>query len=75
MTDNLQLDEAKVASSMPASYVDFVRQLWRTQEKESRYTWGRELEIARRPVFLRLLASDELGAELRRVYETPEVAP
>lgn len=71
MSDNLQLNEAKVAPSMPSLYVDFVRQLWRTQEKGSRHTWGRELEMARRPDFLRLLASDKLGAELRRVYETP----
>jgi len=71
MPDNLQLDEAKVAASMPDPYVDFVRQLWRVQEKESRHTWGRKLDLARRPVFLRLLASNELGAELRRTYETP----
>jgi hypothetical protein len=71
MNDNLQLDDAKVAPSMPTAYVDFVRRLWRKQEKESRYTWGRKMVMARRPVFLRLLASDELSAVFRHVYEKP----
>jgi hypothetical protein len=70
MTQNLELDEAPV-QPMPASYVEFVRQLWREQEKESRHTLLRKDVLARRPVFLNLLASATLATELRRVYETP----
>jgi hypothetical protein len=71
MIDDLELSEAQVHSSMPASYVEFVRQLWRTQEKESRHTWSREDVLARRSIFLNLLASEKLAPVLRCVYETP----
>jgi hypothetical protein len=71
MIDDLELSEAQVHSSMPASYVEFVRRLWRAQEKESQYTWSHKDVLARRPVFLQLLVSQRLAMELRRVYETP----
>lgn len=71
MTENLTLGEAQAHPSMPAPYVEFVRQLWHTQENESQYSFSRKLVAARRPVFLDLLASERLGTELRRVYETP----
>ena len=74
MIDDLKLGEAQVHPSMPAPHVEFVRQLWRAQENESRHTWSRELVTARRPVFLGLLASEMLGEELQRVYEIA-VAP
>jgi hypothetical protein len=71
MVDDLELRKAQVHSSMPASYVEFVRRLWLAQEKESQYTWSHEAVIATRPLFLKLLASARLAAELCRVYETP----
>jgi hypothetical protein len=77
MTDNTELSEAQVHPSMPATYVEFIRQLWREQEKESRNTWSRQQVLARRPVFLKLLASERLGIELQGVYKTsvgPKIA-
>jgi len=71
MIENLELGETLAHPSMPASYVEFVRQLWRTQTNESQNTFGRELVAARRRVFLRLLASERLGKELGRIYEMP----
>ena len=71
MADDLELGEAQAHASMPPSFVEFVRQLWREQEKESQYTWSRKDVLARRPVFSKLLASETLATELCRVYETP----
>jgi hypothetical protein len=61
----------KAHSSMPAPYVEFVRQFWRTQEKESRHIWSRGSVLARQSVFSGLLTSERLSTELRRVYRTP----
>ena len=77
MKKSIDLCEAQVHPSMPASYVEFVRKLWRTEEDKSRHTWSSQLTAARRPVYLRLLASETLGIELQRVYETsvgPKIA-
>jgi hypothetical protein len=77
MTDEPELGEVQVHASMPTQYVEFIRQLWREQEKESRYTWSRPLVLARRPVFWNLLASEKLAEELRRAYESrvgPKIA-
>ena len=74
MSENLELNEAQTHPSMPVSYVEFVRQLWRTQRNKSQNSFSRELFTARGPVFSRLLASERLGTELRRVYET-QVGP
>lgn len=71
MIESLELREAQTHPLMPASYVEFVRQLWRTQTNESQYTFSRGLVTARQLVFSRLLASERLGTELCRVYETP----
>ena len=65
------LGEAQVHPSMPAPYVEFVRKLWHTQWKRSQHTFSHELVAARLPIFLDLLASERLGTELIRVYQTP----
>jgi hypothetical protein len=70
MTKNIDLGEAHVHPSMPAPYVEFVRQLWHTEEDESKYTWSWQLVTDRRSIYLNLLASETLGTELQRVYET-----
>jgi hypothetical protein len=71
MSKNLELTKAQTHAAMPASYVEFVRRLWHRQLNASRYSWSHDLATARRSVFLKLLASERLGTELRRVYETP----
>ena len=70
MIDDLELSETVAHSSMPASYVEFVRQLWRTQAKELKYTFGHWAALAA-DLFSRLLASEGLGTELGRIYVTP----
>jgi len=75
MTEISDLGEAH--PSLPAPYVEFVRQLWRTQKTRSRHSWSRKPVLARKSVFSSLLASERLGTELRRVYETsvgPQIA-
>lgn len=69
MIKSLELGEAHPL--LPASYVGFVRKLWHAQESKSQHTWSRESVLARQSVFSNLLASERLGTELRRVYETP----
>jgi hypothetical protein len=71
MIDNLTWDGIQVHASMPASYVRFVKRLWREQTDEFQHTFSPETATERQSVLSDLLASESLATELCRVYKIP----